>query len=194
MRLSDLTFAAMACVVTAGCSDGPDAEPAMDGAADRAVVDAAPNGVAEQPGASPLSGNHGSVPVEITAVVGGRTYSVAGLGECTHTAEASIYGVRATQWRASYSAQAGGLRNINLTIWQPAAGGADQANLSVQVGETTHRVATVVGGEIVGSGIATAGRSGEAGTLTVDGRDGDGTPVRVSVDCARFDVPVAEGG
>lgn len=191
MRLSYLTSAAVACMVMAGCSDGPDADPAPDTAA---VVDAAPGGPADRSGASPLPDGAGSVPIEITAVVGGQTYSVAGHGECTHTTDASIYGVRATQWRASYSAQAGDLRNLSLTIWQPASGGADQANLSVQVGEATHRVATVVGGEVVGSGIASASRSGDAGTLTVDGRDGDGTPVRVSVDCARFDIPVAEGG
>lgn len=193
MRLSYLTCAAIACVAAAGCGDGRDAEPARDTAADAAVVDAAP-GPADRSGGAPLADDGGSVPIEITAVVGGQTYSVAGHGECTHTAEASIYGVRAAQWRASYSGQGGDLRHMSLTIWQPASGGADQANLSVQVGETTHRVATVVGGEIVGSGIASAGRSGDAGTLTVDGRDGDGTPVRVSVDCARFDVPVAEGG
>ena len=194
MRLSYLTSAAVACMVIAGCGNGPDAEPAADTAADAAVVDAAPGGPADRSGASPLPDDAGSVPIEITAVVGGQTYSVAGHGECTHTTEASIYGVRAAQWRASYSAQAGDLRHMSLTVWQPASGGADQANLSVQVGETTHRVATVVGGEIVGSGIASASRSGDAGTLTVDGRDGAGTPVRVSVDCARFDVPVAEGG
>jgi hypothetical protein len=192
MRLATLASAAIACVVMAGCGDEPDPAPAEDAA----PVAAEPAGAAGRPGSAPLAdgSDHGSVPIEITAVVGGQTYSVAGNGECTHTAEASIYDVRAAQWRASYSAQAGDLRSLNLTIWQPASGGADQANLSIRVGEKTHRLATVAGGEIVGSGIASASRSGDAGTLTVDGRDGDGTPVRVSVDCDRFDAPVAEGG
>jgi hypothetical protein len=192
MRLASLASAALACVLVAGCGDEPDPEPA----ADAPPVAAEPDGATNRSGAPPLAdeGDTGSVPIEITAVVGGETYSVAGNGECTHTTEASIYDIRAAQWRASYSAQAGDLRSLSLTIWQPAAGGADQANLSIRVGEKTHRVATVAGGEIVGSGIASASRSGDAGTLTVDGRDGDGTPVRVSVDCGRFDTPVAEGG
>src|SRR5690606_17215014 len=101
----------------------------------------------------------------------------AGTGECTHTEQASIYDVRAAQWRAGYSSSSGDLRYLNLTIWQPAAGGADQANLSLRIGDTDHRIATVTGGEIVGNGTANAVRTGGGGTLTLEGREANGTPL-----------------
>lgn len=184
-------------VLTAGavlgaCGGSPDTDDtaATDAPAAAATADAPSAGTASADGAR----DRGTVPIEITAVVGGRTYSVAGTGECTHTEQASIYDVRAAQWRASYSGSGGDLRYVNLTIWQPAAGGADQANLSLRIGDTDHRIATVQGGEIVGKGTASAARTGGGGTLTVEGEDATGTAVRVTAECARVDVPVAEGG
>lgn len=189
-RCAVLTVLTVGAVLGA-CGGSPDADDSSaTDAAVAATTDAPPAGAPQADGAR----DRGTVPIEITAVVGGQTYSVAGTGECTHTEQASIYDVRAAQWRASYSGSSGDLRSLNLTIWQPAAGGADQANLSLQIGDTDHRIATVTGGEIVGSGTATAVRSGSGGTLTVEGRDANGTAVRVTAECARLDVPVAEGG
>lgn len=179
-------------LILAACGNSPDAEGIRsdDPPAAGLTVDAPAAAVTQPDDAA----SRGSVPIEITAVVGGRTYSVAATGECTHTEQASIYDVRAAQWRASYSGSSGDLRHLNLTIWQPAAGGADQANLSLQIGDANHRIATVKGGTTVGSGTASAVRSGAGGTFMVEGEDANGTAVRVTAECARLDVPVAQGG
>src|SRR5690606_27208 len=123
----------------AACGGSPDA----GGARAEDAPPAAPGAEAPSSAAAPggRGSGQGTVPIEVTAVVGGRTYSVAGTGECTHTEQASIYDVRAAQWRAGYSSSSGDLRYLNLTIWQPAAGGADQANLSLRIGDTDHRIA-----------------------------------------------------
>lgn len=196
-RCTVLTVLTAATVLTAGvvlgaCGGSSDADGTRTGEPPVAGV------TADAPPAAAAPSNDadgtGSVPIEITAVVDGRTYSVAGTGECTHTEQASIYDLRAAQWRASYSGTGGDLRHLNLTVWQPTGGGADQANLSLRIRDQDYRIATVKGGNIVGSGTASAVRSGAGGTFTVEGEDADGTPVQVTAECARLDVPVAQGG
>lgn len=135
-----------------------------------------------------------SVPVEIAVQVDGREYGAKGLGECTHTADASIYDVPAAQWATRYSGGGSELEHLSLTVWQPKAGGPDQINLSVTADGKSRQIATVAGGKVIGKGIASVRRHGKGGTLAAEGEDGDGTPVRISVLCERLDAPVAEGG
>jgi hypothetical protein len=145
--------------------------------------------------ASAAGGPRDPVQLAVEAEIDGRTYRANGAGECQHTGDASIYSVPAAMWRASYDGRGtGDLAHLNLTLWQPNAGGAMQANLALQAGERTHRIATVTGGTMEGSATATAAMDGAAGTLRVSGRDADGNAVNVSVRCERMTVPVAEGG
>lgn len=193
MRRLALLIACALSPLAAGCGDEADSGPGANGAEPPA---AGPATSADVPGAvTAAPTGAGTIPLEIAAVVGDRGYQVTGVGECTHTTDASIYGIPAGQWRASYTGGGGdGIRSLNLTIWQPAAGGTDQANLSVRVGTGTHALATVQGGQMVGRGTAEVGRLGDGATLTVAGEDGEGTPLRVTVACAGVGEPVAEGG
>ena len=66
--------------------------------------------------------------------------------------------------------------------------------LSLETGETTHQIATVKGGRMVGSGAPGVRPAGQGGTLTVAGKDDHGDAIELSVECKRFDEVVAEGG
>jgi hypothetical protein len=192
MRSRSLLSLLGAATLAACAGDAAKSRPASSTASDTAG--AAPPPAAEA--ASPASGatSRGTVPLQIEAVVGGRSYRARGLGECTHTTDASIYEVPAGQWAARFSAESGDIGDLNLTIWQLKSGGPDQFNLSVRAGSTQSQIATVKGGNIVGAGSAGVRPSGAAGTLTAEGTDAAGRLVRVSITCERFVEPVAEGG
>lgn len=133
--------------------------------------------------------------MEVTASVDGDEEDSRGTGECAGSADASIYDVPASLWRAAY--QDGGDDDgprLSLTVWRPKSGGADMVTLSLWEDGTTHRISTVQGGEIVGSGTAGMRPQGQGGTLTVSGTDDHGHAVKLSVECERFDEVVAEGG
>ena len=97
-------------------------------------------------------------------------------------------------WSSAIDTESGDLRYLNLTLWQPKAGGDVQVSLGVTLGETTHQIATVKGADTRGSGTGRVAPKGQGGTLTVEGSDAEGRPVRVVVDCTTFTEPVAEGG
>ena len=143
----------------------------------------------------PPAGDSGTVPVDISVVVGGTKANASGRGECTHTTEASIYDAPAAQWAARYSgSDETGLQHLNLTVWELKSGGPPQLTLSFQVGSERHDIATVTGGPLKGSGNAAVRPAGAAGTLSINGKDDLGNQVTVTVRCARFTEPVAEGG
>jgi hypothetical protein len=66
--------------------------------------------------------------------------------------------------------------------------------LHLRSGEIDHEVATVKGGTLKGSGTASVRPAGSGGILNVSGTDADGHPLELTVECARFDEVVAEGG
>lgn len=142
-----------------------------------------------------VSMSRGTVPMTISGRVASRRFEEATVGECATSAESSIYEVPATQWRAMVGG--GGrstLQHLNLTVWRPSSGAPTMVNLHLQSGETGHRVATVKGGELVGSATAEAQADGRGGTLTVSGKDDHGHDIELAVRCERFDEVVAEGG
>ena len=138
-----------------------------------------------------MSISRGTVPMKITGKVARFGFETSGTGECASSA-GSIYDVPAKQWHATF--EGGDIQHLNLTVWRPSSGAPDMANLSLQSGEITHRLATVKGGELVGSGTAGVRVEGQGGVLTVSGKDDHGHPVELSVRCERFDEVVAEGG
>jgi hypothetical protein len=140
------------------------------------------------------SPGRGTVPMRVAVSVDGDDDESSGTGECAGSAEASIYDVPATLWRAAYQDADDDGPRLNLTVWQPKAGGADMVTLSVWSNETTHRISTVKGGETVGSGSGGMRPQGNGGILTVSGTDDHGHAVELSVECERFDEVVAEGG
>lgn len=135
-----------------------------------------------------------TVPLTAQVTLGGQLTSFAGPGQCHHTADASIYQVPASQWAARVQADTGALRYLNLTLWQPRGETEIQVSLAVTVGESTHRISTVKGGELHGTARGVIEPGGAGGTLKVDGRDPDGRTIALTVQCSRFTEPVAEGG
>jgi hypothetical protein len=176
-----------ACILTAACSEGRNETP-----------DAGSTG--REPGSAPAAATahapsvtRGTVPMKIVAEVHGKTYRSSGTGECASSTDASIYEVPATLWHAVYKGDASDPRRLNLTVWRPQAGG-DMVSLSLEIGETTHRIATVKGAPLAGSGVPGVQSTGAGGTLTAAGRDDHGGAIALSVECERFDEVVAEGG
>ncbi|MBA3258727.1 MAG: hypothetical protein H0T68_04590 [Gemmatimonadales bacterium] len=193
-RLLLLAGALCATLPATACRDHPPSVPA-GAVSDEAATSSDQASPAAATGSAAGAGQRGTTPLEITAKVGGKSYRASGLGECQHTTEASIYQVPAALWVARYSAgEESDLEHLNLTIWEPKAGGAAQVNLSLRVEGGEHQIATVQGGQLEGKGAGSVRRSGQGGTLTVEGESGEGAPVRVAVSCPAFTVPIAEGG
>jgi hypothetical protein len=114
--------------------------------------------------------------------------------QCTHTEEASIYNVKAAQWRAEYYGS-GAVQSLNLTVWRPAAGGPDQFSLAASQDGNQYRIDTVEGSQQVGSGTITMEPDADGGArFSIDGKDQNGHPLRATVSCGEFIEPVAEGG
>jgi len=145
--------------------------------------------------AQSMAASRGTVPLTITGRVARHAFETSGTGECATSAESSIYDVPATQWRAMFGGDdRSNLQHLNLTVWRPRSGAPDMVNLYLQSGEISHRIATVQGGELVGSGTAGVRAEARGGTLTVTGKDDHGHDIELSVRCDRFDEVVAEGG
>ena len=159
----------------AACSDS--APRASGGPSDSPVGSGAPGSATASTSASGSAASGLRDPVQLSVEVrgpGGR-HLASGLGECQHTAEASIYGVPAELWRASFEAgESEDLNAVSLTLWQPKAGGAMQVNLSLRGRAGQRSIATVEGGTISGRGNGV----GQAG-----GRGGD--PERERGGCGR---------
>ncbi|MGH7579548.1 MAG: hypothetical protein ACREM9_05205 [Gemmatimonadales bacterium] len=186
MNGKSLTLAAW--ILTAACTGGREEKPEAESSPDAAAEQP---GSAESPPAQSQSFSRGTVPMTIVGSVAGHAFRASGTGECASSADASIFEVPAMLWHAVYADDGS---QVNLTVWRPKAGGGDMVGLSLTVGETPHRIATVKGGELTGSGTAKVQPAGSGGTLTVTGSDEHGHAVELSVECARFDEVVAEGG
>ena len=176
--------------MAAACSGGGE-EMRGPASADGAAAGDAPPAATPATGQS-MSVSRGTVPMKITGKVARYGFEAGGTGECAGSAESSIYDVPATQWRATFGGD--DIQHLNLTVWRPRSGAPDMVNLSLQSGEITHRVATVKGGELAGSGTAGVRIEGQGGVLTLTGQDDHGHPIELSVQCERFDEVVAEGG
>ncbi len=130
-------------------------------------------------------------PMKLTLVVGGRTETLRGTGSCGHEPHAYIYGHAAALWDAAYT---GGAQHVSLSFWRLAAGAGDQFSLSVSSAKAEHQISTVKGGRLAGSGRATFRPTALGGRFEIQGKAADGTPLQVTIECARFGGIYAEGG
>ena len=129
-----------------------------------------------------------------TAVAGPAGAIDATVVQCTYTDQASIYNVKAAQWRAEYYGSED-VRSLNLTVWRPVAGGEDQINFVANKGGEQYRINTVEGSEKVGSGRVIIEEDEEGGArFVIDGKDQNGNPLHATVSCGEFVEPAAEGG
>ena len=148
----------------------------------------------ELPAARGPGAASGSVPVEITAELGGTAHRVRGDGECTYAEEAFIRDISSSMWQVNYRGRDGGLSHASVTIWRPVGGGVDQLSVIVEGESGRHQINTVVGSERAGSGAVLLRPQGDGIRLELDGRDEEGTTIRLTIACARLTPAMAEGG
>ena len=131
------------------------------------------------------------VPVKVTVTVGGSTETLRGIGACGHEPQAYIYDAAASLWMADYTADA---RHVALSYWRLAGGGGDQFSLLVRSGPTDHRISTVKGSGLEGSGRSTYQPTAQGGRFEIIGKDQTGATLSAVIECARFGAITAEGG
>jgi hypothetical protein len=135
------------------------------------------------------------ITVSIAAKAGGKSYQASGRGACQHAQDASIRGASASLWIVQYAgSRSGGLKQLDLTLWRPKDGDADQLSLSLETGSGSHRISTGGPGESAGEGTVTILPSGPGGRLEVSGKEANGKPIQVTIDCSAFADVAAEGG
>jgi hypothetical protein len=134
-----------------------------------------------------------TVPLTIALKAGGKVSNFTGQGKCTYAPLASIYAMRAEQWRAERVDDG---PDATMTVWRPAVG-SDMVTLAFTIDGTRYSINTVkVGGKGTpeGSGTVTIAREGVGGTFTITGTAGNGTSVSGTVTCGAFGKPNEEGG
>ncbi len=132
-------------------------------------------------------------PMKLTVVVAGRTQTLRGAGKCGYEPNGYIYGRAAALWSVDYDAA--GQPSVSLSFWRhKAAGAGDQFSLSVSSGKAQHVIDTVKGSTPAGSGRATFRPTALGGRFEIQGKASDGTPLQVTIECARFGGIYAEGG
>jgi hypothetical protein len=196
MLASPSAWTIAACLLLAACGRGDRPSAATSGSSTPAAGSAEPAPPEAPVSATPSDRLPLRDPVQLSAAaeVDGAKYQFSGVGECQHTADASIYEVPASMWSARFSDEPGKLSYLNLTLWRPKAAPAVQVSLGLTGSGETSEIATVKGSPVRGSGAGRIEPKGEGGTLIVDGRDANGRAVHLTVDCSRFTEPVAEGG
>jgi len=131
-------------------------------------------------------------PVKVTVTVGGRTETLRGTGQCGYEPQGFIYDTKAKLWMADYGEDD---RQVMLSYWRPVmVDTGDQFTLLVQRGSTTHRISTVQGGELEGSGRSKFQPTAQGGRFEINGKDQTGAALSVTIECARFGPISAVGG
>jgi hypothetical protein len=134
------------------------------------------------------------ISVTVGGKVGGKKVQGNGNGTCSHAPDASIRGMSASLWTVQYGGGGGGsLKQLNLTLWRPKDGSPDQLSLSLQTKSGTHRIETGNPADGKGEGTVTILPSGPGGRLEVRGKEADGKPVQISIDCSAFAGVEAKG-
>ena len=187
-----MRFRSLVVLLAVACGDGGDGAGSND-ASSSSDPSAQRRGGAEEPAVSDATGAPGEVPLKIELSAGSDRAELAGMGRCTHAEQASIYGVPAALWQIQDSGT-GDIGHATLTVWRPASGGADQFSMAIGSGNRQHRISTVKGGEIVGSGSVAMHPSGDGAHFEVVGKDAEGRSIRAMFQCERFTAHVAEGG
>ena len=133
------------------------------------------------------------VPMKVTVTIGGKVETLRGTGRCGHEPRASLYGAAAALWLAEYTGGAQAPR-VSLRYWRFAAGDEVQFSLAVDGKTATHRINTVKGGKLEGSGRATFQPTAQGGRFSITGKTQNGASVQATIECARFGGIAAEGG
>jgi hypothetical protein len=181
----------VALMLTVACGDSRPALPEPQKPAPETSASSSPPELPAQP-ADP---DHlGTVPIEVETTAGTSTFTTKGVGDCTFTDDASIYDVPAAMWHATLRAEGQSVSYVNVTIWQFKDRTPNQIAVGVQLGPNFRHISTVKGSALIGEGTGRAERSGDAATITVDGKGEKGTALALRIRCARVTKPAEEGG
>lgn len=145
-------------------------------------------------GASPTQAQS-PVPMKATVTVAGRTETLRGTGQCGHEPRAWLHGAPAALWRVEY-AGADAASNVSLSYWRitGASGEKQQFSVAVHGKKASHRISTIKGGKLEGSGRATFRPTASGGRFEIVGKAQSGAALQVTIECARFGGIYAEGG
>jgi hypothetical protein len=133
------------------------------------------------------------VPMKVTVTVGGKTETLRGTGRCGHEPRAWLHDKAAALWLAEYPNEAQA-RRVSLSYWRYAAGDEVQFSLVVHGKSAAHRISTVKGGKLEGSGRATFQPTAQGGRFQIAGKAQNGASLQATIECARFGGITAEGG
>ena len=134
-----------------------------------------------------------SVAMKVTITVGGKTENLRGTGRCGHEPRAWLHGKAAALWLTEYRDGAP-VPRVSLSYWRFAAGDEVQFSLAVHGKSAAHRISTVKGGKLQGSGRATFQPTAQGGRFLIAGKAQNGAPLQATIECARFGGIAAEGG
>ena len=149
-------------------------------------------GLATSPAPAPAQAQ-APAPMKVTLTVGGRTETLRGPGRCGKEPGAWLHGAAAALWTAEYTGEGDGPW-VSLSYWRLAAGETSQFSLTIEGETAVHRISTVEGGTLEGSGRVTFQPTALGGRFEIAGRAQDGARLEVSIECARFGAIAAEGG
>jgi hypothetical protein len=133
--------------------------------------------------------------VSVLARIGSKSFSSRISGSCKHEPSASIYDVPAALYMVE--AQGGGsseIKQLNLTLWRPKNGSADQVSLSLQAGSSSTRIDVNPRSKAVGAATVQLKPAGTGGTFELKGKDAQGTAVKLTIGCTEFAGVEAAGG
>lgn len=132
--------------------------------------------------------------LDVSARVGTKTYAANVAGTCKHEPSASIYDVPAALYMVESQGGEGGIKGLNLTLWRPKNGSADQVSLSLDAGSSSYRIDVNPRDKPVGEATVQLKPAGPGGTFELKGKDAKGTPLNVTINCPTFAGIEAEGG
>lgn len=133
----------------------------------------------------PSAGQENKVGVAIDLKVNGTPYIFKGEGSCDHLAQGSIYDVAGQRWSARQNDDTG--RSLNLSLWRPANGAADMAQLNISMGGKRYDVSTIKSPQgPSGSGTVKFVSDGKGGTFTVDAATSSAGKITGTIKCDAF--------
>ena len=125
--------------------------------------------------------------VTVSAKVDGKAYQVSGPGNCKHFGQNPDY----PTWMVHYSNPEESPLRLDLTYGRNK-GGPDRLSLTLGTGDSSHGINSLIPGG--GAGTVTMQPAGPGGRFEVKGKNAEGAPIEVVIECATFQKIEAEGG
>ena len=137
----------------------------------------------------------GSTELSVIARLGTKSYTSTLPGSCKHEPSGSIYDLPAALWMVQTDGPGTGeIKQLNLTLWRPKNGSADQVSVSIDAGATTARIDVNPRGKPVGQASVELQPVGSGGRFELHGKDAKGANVNLTITCPTFEGIEAAGG